>query len=81
MPAAELPDFRGAHEVVYILPGEWLPGQPMHVHVEAVGSGSEELRMTASTLDGTLARGEEHARMIALTFGALMAMALSGLMI
>jgi diguanylate cyclase (GGDEF)-like protein len=80
-PATELADFRGAHEVVYILPEGWRPGQAIYIHVAAEGSGSEELRVAASTLDATLARGHEHARMIALTFGALMAMALAGLLI
>lgn len=79
--ALELPDFRGAHEVVYILPEGWRPGQSLYLHARASGSGSEELRVQAATLDGTLARSQEHARMIAITFGALMAMALAALLI
>ncbi|MGH8175942.1 MAG: sensor domain-containing diguanylate cyclase, partial [Steroidobacter sp.] len=79
--ATELPGFRGAHEAVFILPDALKPGQSVYAYVESLGSGSEELEFSSSTLDSTLAQGAERARMIALTFGALLAMALTALLI
>ncbi|MEP7243953.1 MAG: diguanylate cyclase [Gammaproteobacteria bacterium] len=77
----ELPLFRAAHDAVFVLPGALRRGQQFYAHVEVAGRGSEELRFAAATLEETLARGAEHARMIALTFGALMAMSLASLLL
>ena len=79
--ATELPGFSGVHEAVFVLPGGLTAGQSLYARVEPVGRGAEELRFSRSTLDQALARGAEHTRMIALTFGALMAMALAALLI
>lgn len=76
----ELPAFRGAHDAVFVLPDR-LTSKPLYARVEPIGQGAEELRFTTSTLDEALARGAEHARMIALAFGALVAMALAALLI
>ncbi len=76
----ELPAFRGAQDAVFVLPDR-LTSKPLYARVEPIGPGAEELRFTTSTLDEALARGVEHARMIALAFGALMAMALAALLI
>jgi diguanylate cyclase (GGDEF)-like protein len=78
---AEHPLFRAAHEAVFVLPGALQAGQNMYARVEAQGRGSEELQFFTSTLGETLARGAEHARMIALAFGALMAMSLAALLL
>lgn len=79
--AVDLPEFRGLHDVAFLLPDGLAAGQRLYARVEAHGRGSEELRFATSTLDQILERGEAHARMIALAFGALMAMALAGLLI
>lgn len=79
--ATAQPGFRGVHEAVFILPGGLKTDQSYYALVEPRGRGTEQLEFTTSTLDETLKRGAEHARMIALTFGALMAMALAGLLI
>jgi diguanylate cyclase (GGDEF)-like protein len=79
--ATTLPGFRGTHEVVFILPANLQRDHLLYALVSARGAGSEELLFETSTLPRTLARAAEHARMIALTFGALMAMALSALLI
>jgi diguanylate cyclase (GGDEF)-like protein len=79
--ATYVPGFRGAHDVVLALPDRLTAGQTVYVHVTPEGRGSEELRFYASTLEETLARATEHARMIALAFGALLAMALAALLI
>ncbi len=79
--ATSLPGFRGMHEAIFILPDGLTAGQPLYLRVDPDGSGSEGLHIATSTLDVTLARGAEHARMIAITFGGLMAMALAGFLI
>jgi diguanylate cyclase (GGDEF)-like protein len=79
--ATSLPGFRGAHEAVFILPDGLSRERALYLRVEPQGRGSEGFHITASTLDATLGRGAEHARMIAITFGGLMAMALAGFLI
>ncbi|HEY0942267.1 MAG TPA: diguanylate cyclase [Steroidobacter sp.] len=79
--ATHLPGFRGMHEAVFALPDRLLPGQLLFIRVDPQGQGWEGLAFTVSTLDRTLASGAEHARMIAIAFGALMAMAVSAFLI
>ena len=80
-PATELPAFRGTHDIVYVLPDGLAAGQSLYLNFDSPGRGLSEVRMSASTLDLALARGAEHARMIALSFGALTSMALAALLI
>ena len=79
--ATHLPGFRGMHESVLALPDRLSAGQLLFVRVDPQGQGWEGLQFNVSTLAQTLATGAEHARMIALAFGALMAMAFSSLLI
>jgi diguanylate cyclase (GGDEF)-like protein len=79
--ATSLPGFRSAIEEIFIVPTSLDTQQPLYVRVEPQGRGYEVLKIQASTLDATLARGAQHARMIALTFGALFAMSLAGFLI
>jgi diguanylate cyclase (GGDEF)-like protein len=79
--ATALPAFRGAHDALYVLPGGFSAGEFLYAHVRANGRGSEELSFSATTVDAALAKGGEQQRMIAVTFGALMAMALASLLI
>jgi diguanylate cyclase (GGDEF)-like protein len=79
--ATYLPGFRGMHQIVLALPDRLTTGQLLYVQVDPQGGGWEGLSFAASTLEQTLATGSEHARMIALSFGALMAMAVSSLLI
>lgn len=79
--ATHLPGFRGMHQEVLALPDRLSPGQILFVRVDPQGEGWEGLEFDVSTLEQTLAIGADHARMIALAFGALMAMALSSLLI
>ncbi|HMN46303.1 MAG TPA: diguanylate cyclase [Povalibacter sp.] len=76
--ATSLPGFRSAIEEVFLAPAG---NDPIYVRVEPQGRGHEVLKVDGASLDATLARSAEHARMIALTFGALMAMALSAFLI
>jgi two-component system, sensor histidine kinase LadS len=86
--ATALPSFSGLQEAVYVLPRRPAAadrvGQasgPLYVRVEPAGRGAEQLLFSRSTLDEALARGSEQARMIALAFGALMALAIGSLLI
>jgi diguanylate cyclase (GGDEF)-like protein len=79
--ATQLPGFRGTQDTVFALTDGLWAGQFLYVHVNVPRSESEPVSFAHSTLDRTLARGAEHARMIALVFGALMAMALAALLI
>jgi diguanylate cyclase (GGDEF)-like protein len=79
--ATQLPGFRGLHEVAFVLPEGLAAGGSIYARVDVAGRGAVDLRFSTSTLHETLARGAEHARMIAIAFGALMAMALSTLLI
>ena len=79
--AVELPDFRGARTVVYILPGGLSAGQNLYVRLEGSGGARGTVHFSGSTLEEALALGSEHARMIALAFGALLAMSLAALLI
>jgi len=79
--AVELPDFRGARTVVYILPGGLSPGQSLYGRLESHGDTRGTVHFSGSTLEEVLALGGEHARMISLAFGALLAMSLAALLI
>jgi two-component system, sensor histidine kinase LadS len=78
--ATQLPGFRGTQDTVFAAIDGWV-GQSLYVHINVPGSESEPVSFSSSTLDRTLARGAEHARMIALVFGALMTVALAALLI
>jgi two-component system, sensor histidine kinase LadS len=79
--ATQLPAFRGTQDSVFALLEGFTTGQPVYAHVQFEGGDSRAVKFSTSTLDRILARGAAHARMIALAFGAQMAMALSALLI
>jgi diguanylate cyclase (GGDEF)-like protein len=78
--ATALSTFRGRQDRVFILPSSPIP-QPLYVRIDSVGVGSSGVSVSADTLDAVLARGADHARMIALTVGGLSSMALAALLI
>jgi diguanylate cyclase (GGDEF)-like protein len=79
--ATQLPGFRGTQDTVFILAEGQNEGRTLYAHVDVSSSEPDQVSFAASTLDRTLERGEEHERMIALTFGALMAVSLAALLI
>jgi len=79
--AAELPAFRGTADTVFAIVEGLDPGRPLYAHLDADGADAEPVRFSSSRLDLTLARGADQSRMIALAFGALMAVALAALLI
>jgi diguanylate cyclase (GGDEF)-like protein len=79
--ASYVPGFVGAQDTIYILPAGLAAGQSIYVHASANSPGPTGMRFATSTLPETLATAADHARMIALSFGALMAMAVAALLI
>ncbi len=79
--AAQLPEFGGGQEVVFIIPRDLGADQALYAQVTAPNGGIHALRFRTSTLNEALKRGAAHARMIALAFGALAALSLGSLLI
>jgi diguanylate cyclase (GGDEF)-like protein len=80
-PATVVPQFGGAQDSVFIVPGGLDTDRPLYVRIVRTGRATTDLHFMSSTLDHTLDQAQVHARMIALAFGALMAMALSTLLV
>jgi diguanylate cyclase (GGDEF)-like protein len=79
--ATKLSGFLGTRDLVFTLP-EGVPAtQPFYAHVTSDSSEPQFLSFSVSGLGDTLNKGTERARMIALTFGALMAVSLAALLI
>ncbi len=79
--AGDLPAFLGARDMVFILPEGVPPTQPLYAHLASSSSEPQYLSVSQGELQSTLALGAERARMIALTFGALLAVSLAALLI
>ena len=76
----ELPAFLGARDMVFIVPEGVPPTQPLYAHLVSGSNAPQYLSVSQGALQSTLALGAERARMIALTFGALMAVSLAALL-
>ena len=79
--ATAVAGFRGTQDAVFVLPADLQAGQTLYARVAVNARGAELPSFTVSTLAETLVNTSDHARMIAMTFGALMAMALAALLI
>jgi diguanylate cyclase (GGDEF)-like protein len=79
--AAKLSGFLGARDLVFILPKGVSAAQPFYAHVTSGSSRPQLLSFSVSALEDTLTKGTERARMIALSFGALMAVSIAALLI
>ena len=80
-PATLVPQFGGAQDTVFVLPPGLDADQPLYVRVTRQGRATTDVHFTTSTLDRTLEDAAVHQRVIALAFGALMAMSLSTLLV
>jgi diguanylate cyclase (GGDEF)-like protein len=76
-----VPKFGGGEDTVFTLDPPPDPGTPLYARVSRTGGTTTDLRFATSTLERTLARAASHSRAISLAFGALMAMALSALLV
>jgi diguanylate cyclase (GGDEF)-like protein len=79
--ATNLPAFLGARDMVFVLPEGVPPTEVLYAHVVSSSNEPQYLSVSQGALQSTLALGAERARMIALTFGALMAVSLAALLI
>jgi diguanylate cyclase (GGDEF)-like protein len=79
--ATKLSGFLGTRDQVYLLPEGISAAQPLYAHVISNSSRQQFLSFSLSALEATLTQGTERARMIALTFGALMAVSIAALLI
>ncbi len=80
-PATLVPQFGGAQDTVFVLPPGLDAAQPLYVRVTRQGPATTDVHFTTSTLHRTLELAAVHQRIVALAFGALMAMALSTLLV
>jgi diguanylate cyclase (GGDEF)-like protein len=79
--AANLPAFLGARDMVFVVPEGVPPTQPLYAHLTSSSNEPQYLSVSEGALESTLTLGAERARMIALTFGALMSVSLAALLI
>jgi diguanylate cyclase (GGDEF)-like protein len=79
--ATKLSGFLGTRDQVYLLPEGISTAQPLYAHVTSSSSQQQFLSLSVSALEATLTQGTVRARMIALTFGALMAVSIAALLI
>jgi diguanylate cyclase (GGDEF)-like protein len=77
----KLSEFLGTRDHVYTLPEGVPAAQPVYAHVTSSSGQPQILSVSVAALEGTLAQGTERARMIALAFGALVAMSSAALLI
>jgi two-component system, sensor histidine kinase LadS len=80
-PAAVVPKFGGAHDTVFSLSPPLDAGTDLYARISRTGSTATDLQFASATLERTLTRAADHSRMITFAFGALMAMALSALLV
>jgi len=78
-PAFEQPTFGGERDVVYLLDSGLEGGRALRAEVDEQARGAAAPTFSFETLQHVLAVGAAHSRMIALAFGALVAMALAAL--
>ncbi|HEX4388475.1 MAG TPA: diguanylate cyclase [Steroidobacteraceae bacterium] len=76
-PTRAVPKFGGAEDKVFALPAGLDRGQPLYARVSRIGRSVTDLQFSASDLATVLRGADAHSHIIALTVGALMAMALS----
>ena len=79
--AISLPRFRAAHQLVFLMPDGISAGQSWIIKVERPINELDAIRVSNDTLQEALARNDAHGQIIDLTFGALMALSLSVILI
>jgi len=79
--AATKPTFGAAHDAIFVLPASLAAGDVLYARVEPRGGGAEVLQFSAGTLQDVIRYGAYHSWMITVAFGALMAMAITSLLI
>ena len=76
-----VPKFGGGQDTVLALDPPADSGSALYARVSRTGGTTTDVQFATSTLERTLARAASHSRVISFAFGALMAMALSALLV
>jgi hypothetical protein len=76
----ETPGFRSLQDAVFLLPRGLAADERIYLRVDTATQGAT-LDFSTATLPGVLKSASDHARMITMAFGALLAMSLSALLI
>jgi diguanylate cyclase (GGDEF)-like protein len=76
----ETPGFRSLQDAVFLLPNGLAADERIYLRVDTSVPGAT-LNFSTATLPAVLKNASEHARMITMAFGALLAMSLSALLI
>jgi diguanylate cyclase (GGDEF)-like protein len=76
-----VPKFGGGRDTVLALDPPPDPGTALYARVSRTGGTTTDIKFATSTLERTLERAASHSRVISFAFGALMAMALSALLV
>lgn len=79
--ATAVPKSGGGEDTVFELNPPPDPGAPLYARVSRSGFTTTDLQFASSTLERTLARAATRSHVIAFAFGALMAMAISALLV
>ena len=79
--AAALPGFRGMQDTLFTLQRGLPAGQPVYAHIVSRAGEPDSARFSTSSLESVLRLGAAHARMIALSVGALLAVSVAALLI
>lgn len=79
--AAVAPKFGGGQDTAFTLTPAPDPGAALYARVSRTGPMTTDLQFATSTLERTLESAAAHSRMISFAFGALMAMAISALLV
>ena len=79
--AAVAPKFGGAQDTVFTLSPPPDRGTALYARITRTGATATDIQFASSTLERTLESAAAHSRMISFAFGALMAMALSALLV
>jgi len=77
--AASLAGFRGTRDVLFVVPADLAPGEPLYARIGA--PERDVVSFSAWSLEPALARGADHTRVITFTVGALAAMSMAALLI
>ena len=79
--ATVVPKSGGGRDTVFALDPPPDPGTALYARISRTGATATDLQFATSTLERTLARAATRSQMISFAFGALMAMAISALLV
>ena len=79
--ATMLPGFLGTRDFIFALPEGVPRSQTLYAHLQSTSQEQQFISASATTLEGVLTKSAERARVVAWTFGALLAVSMAALLI